>query len=134
MDPRASGLKRVYACAVAVLLAGCAGSSTGGNSVPIRSWMSPQAKSGDLIYTTDIDLNEVFVLSYQTGKLVGTIAGLSQPMGVCSDREGDVYVTDGDQILEYAHGGTQALGTLSDPGASADSCAVDPVSGNLAVT
>jgi hypothetical protein len=37
-------------------------------------------------------------------------------------------------VVEFKHGGTQPIATLIDPGESAISCAVDPITGNLAVT
>ena len=44
-------------------------------------------------------------------------------------------VNDGaSQIVEYAHGGTVAIATLSRPGEYPEGCSVDPVTGNLAVT
>jgi DNA-binding beta-propeller fold protein YncE len=77
--------------------------------------------------------------SYPQGILEGQITGLSGPGGDCSDKKGNVYVTDvepsGNEIVEFAHGGTQALRTLSVPsGSNPYSCAVDPTTGDLAVT
>ncbi len=92
------------------------------------------AKTGELIYTADYDLNEVFVLSSSTGTLVGNAFGIQSSLGLCADRSGNVFVTDGDRIVEYAHGASQSIATLSYPGASATDCSVDPKSGNLAVT
>jgi hypothetical protein len=47
-----------------------------------------------------------------------------------------VFITDTStsQILEFAHGGTTPINTLSDYDYQPVSCAVDPKSGNLAVT
>jgi hypothetical protein len=149
MSTLASNSKLFCAFVVAAALAGCAGLQNGvaaqGGISPAGvipglargggTWMLPEAKTDELIYTSDYDLNEVFVLSYSTGKLVGTIAGLSQPSdSLCADRLGNVFVGDGDRIVEYAHGGTQSIASLNYPGASASSCSVDPKTGNLAVT
>ncbi len=38
------------------------------------------------------------------------------------------------QMVEYAHGGTSPIATLGDPGEYPEGCAVDPATGNLAVT
>lgn len=135
-----------WACAIVALLAGCAG-ATPQNTLPgtpaqsgalapaMRSWMAPDAAAHDLLYVSD-DAGVVYVFTYPTGKLVGTIAGLDGPAGLCTDGKGDVFVTNtsGGYILEYAHGGHNPIGTLLDFGAFPDGCAVDPVTGNLAVT
>jgi hypothetical protein len=98
------------------------------------SWISAGAKSGMLMYASDQKLNEVFVLSYGSGKLVGTLSGFSAVGGLCADGNGDVYVTDGDSVLEYAHGGTSPIATFTYPGAALSTCSVDPKTGNLAVS
>ena len=58
------------------------------------------------------------------------------PQGECSDSHGDVFITDafGSNIQEFAHGGTTPIANLSDVGEEASGCAVDSVTGNLAVT
>ncbi len=96
------------------------------------------AKSGDLLYVSADDAT-VLMFSYPALKLLGSIADLpANPVGLCSDNKGDVFVTleqslSQSYIFRYAHGGTQPIATLSDPGL-VNSCAVDPSSGNLAVT
>jgi DNA-binding beta-propeller fold protein YncE len=138
-------LRLGWACALA-LLVGCAGATpqstlpgtplqTGAREPAVRSWMSPEAAAHDLLYVSD-DAGAVYVFTYPAGKLVGTIAGLDGPAGLCTDSKGDVFVpnTSGGYILEYAHGGHKPIGTLLDFGAFPDGCAVDPVTGNLAVT
>lgn len=83
---------------------------------------------------------QIFVLSYPRLKLVQTISGLgAPPVYMCSDSKGDVFVTATDfssagYVYEFAHGGTQPIETLTDPGPGyAQSCSVDPTTGNLAV-
>ncbi|MFZ0574284.1 MAG: hypothetical protein WA428_01430 [Candidatus Cybelea sp.] len=101
-----------------------------------KSWMLPDAKSFDLLYVSDDD--ELLVFSYPKGKLVGEINTPSGDLaGLCSDSAGDVFVPTAGSvsqsyIYEYAHGGTQPIATLTDPG-EANGCAVDPKTGNLAV-
>jgi DNA-binding beta-propeller fold protein YncE len=70
---------------------------------------------------------------------VGTLSGLANPTGLCVDRSGDVWaVTSSNSgagaLIEYAHGGTSPIATLSVPGTTPYGCAVDPTTGNLAVT
>lgn len=100
-----------------------------------RSWMLPEAKTDELLYYTTGYPGAVVVLSYPQGKVVGALQGLDGPDGVCSDATGDVFVTTGptETVVEFAHGGTEPIATLGDFGYYAGGCAVDPVTGNLAV-
>jgi hypothetical protein len=94
------------------------------------AWMLPEAKRSDLLYVATGD--SVFVLSYPHGDLIGSlnISGSN----LCSDKNGDVFIpTSGYVILEYAHGGAYPIQTLHGGDIPLD-CAVDPVTGNLAVT
>jgi hypothetical protein len=101
---------------------------------PGPSWMDPSAKRDGLLYVSDV--NKVYVYTYPKGKLVGKLAGFSNPGGLCSDSKGNVWITNynGASIVEYAHGGTQPVATLSDPGMGPGGCSVDPTTGDLAVT
>jgi hypothetical protein len=107
-----------------------------------RSWMSAEAaKSKDLLYVSDYSYykNEVDVFSYPADKQVGTLTtDMLNPDGLCVDKKGDVWVVNNtpnaNDVVEFAHGGTTPIATLVDPGESAISCAVDPASGDLAVT
>ena len=103
------------------------------------SWMLPEAKKQDLLYVSDLEAQEVFIYAYRSKKLVGTLTGFFNPEGLCVNRKGDVWVTNdssvGDhQVIEYAHGATTPLQTLDDPDGRVNGCAVNPVSGDLAVT
>jgi len=145
--------------AFAALLAGCSGQSVlepsqpvqppvahssvfaGSPGLPMRqdggtSWMAPAAKGDDLLYISDRGTADVYVYSYPTGTLVGTLTGFSWPSGECVDKVGDVFIANWSaaDILEYAHGGTSPIATLSDPNQTADSCSIDPTTGDLAVT
>jgi hypothetical protein len=104
-----------------------------------RSWMAPDAKKDDLLYISDGSTYDVYVYSYPSGKLVGTLTGFTEPTGECVDKTGDVFITTSTfygtgTIFEYAHGGTQPIATLSDPDGNPRGCSVDPTTGNLAVT
>lgn len=135
-------------CMTAALLAGCGGAppqnSAPGGVLPnaaagarpaARTWMSPDAKGRDLLYVSD-DAGSVYVFSYPQGLLVGTIAGLDGPSGLCSDSAGNVYITqtNAQNVLVYPHGARKPTTTLLDFGGFPDGCAVDPATGNLAVT
>lgn len=106
-----------------------------------RSWMAPDAKKKDLLYVSlgsEAGGDEILVWSYPKGKFEGAITGggLNNPLGLCVDKSGDVFVANhySADILEYAHGGTTPIAVLSDSGEYPQGCAVDPTTGNLAVT
>ncbi len=106
------------------------------------SWISADAaKSKALLYVSDYSYfkNEVDVFSYPAGKLVGTLTtDMLNPDGLCVDKKNDVWVVNNTpnqaDVVEFKHGGTTPIATLGDPGESAISCAIDPTTGNLAVT
>jgi hypothetical protein len=140
---------RFYAVASAVaVLAGCAGrqllSATpdalpkeigvSAGSAHGRSWMTPDAQSGDLLYVSDTN-GGVYVYSYPAAKLVGTLTGFAGPSGLCSDQAGDVFVVDTPAvaILKYPHGGKKPIEVLHVYGYYPSGCSVDAKSGDLAV-
>jgi DNA-binding beta-propeller fold protein YncE len=99
-----------------------------------RSWMAPDAKRSDLLYIAE-ETGDVAVFSYPKGTPEGTLTGLPDPQGECVDKHGDVFVTTfgGQEILEYAHGGTNPINTLQNPGELMEGCSVDRKSDTLAV-
>jgi hypothetical protein len=99
------------------------------------SWMLPEAKSEDLIYATG-GCAGTCVLSYPAGKLVGSLetgGDLDGSSAGCVDGNGDVFLPDNESEVEYAHGGSKPIATLTLPGSSAGACSIDPTTGNLAV-
>jgi hypothetical protein len=136
MAPRARRGRRfrfLGLCAVTVAMVGC-GPFESAQSDKVfahtAGWVMPEAKREDLLYVATG--GNVYVLSYPRGKLVGTlgIAGAN----LCSDKNGNVYVpTSGYEIFEYAHGGFVPIRELK-AGDIPLGCAVDPMTGNLAVT
>ena len=127
------GRYALTSCAAAAMLAACGGSSQSAATIPQGSSTVGQANqygksgSGDLIYAAAI--GKSYVLTYPQGKLVGTInVGAAD---ACSNNAGDVFLA-GDQIEEFAHGGTSPIASFTTPG-SPFGCAVDPASGDLAV-
>jgi hypothetical protein len=99
------------------------------------SWMSPDAKKQQLLYVSDQKTDDVYVYSYPNGKMVGTLTGFAAPYGQCTDKSGNVFITqfEASDVTEYAHGGTNPIKTLDTPGQSPVGCSVDPKTGNLAV-
>jgi hypothetical protein len=121
------------------LLAGCGiaqvGPSDAMSPAIMRTGGHSQAlpgKSQDLIYATD-GCGGICVLSYPEGKLVASISDPNVTGGDCSDTNGNVFVASDNQILEFAHGGTSPIATLTLPGNHASGCGIDSVTGNLAV-
>ncbi len=130
-------------------LAGCAGSSeTSGfpvatqatRSLPRHSWMVPDAqKQPSLLYISNSGSSNVTVYTYLNGGgllLVGTLTGFSSPTGMCTDSAGDVWISDyySRKMFEYAHGGTTPIFTITEHSGLPYDCAVDPATGNLAVS
>lgn len=101
-----------------------------------RSWMSPSASKSDLLYVADSYNFVVDVYSYPEGQALGTLTGFNLPQGECSDDQGNVYITNTNtgQILEYAHAGTTPIATFNDPHENPVGCAINPKTGELAVT
>jgi hypothetical protein len=136
-------------CVAAAMLAGCGGSqppigapgvmpqSRAATSPATRSgsWMLPEAKREDLLYISDV--YGVHVFSYPKATHVGDLTGVASPQGLCTDRAGDVFVTDEDvgDVDEYAHGGTSPIKVLYDIYVDFNpiDCSVDPTTGNVAV-
>jgi hypothetical protein len=98
-----------------------------------RSWMLPQKKKSVLIYAAGG--SGVDVYDYSNGKLVGTLSDDASAYAGCVDAKGDVYIAnfDGEDVVEYAHGGTKVLKTYELSGGTLIGCSVDS-KGDLAVT
>jgi hypothetical protein len=99
------------------------------------SWMLPEAKSDDLVYASSGTTAKVVVYDYRSRQKVGVLSGFEDPTGICSNAAGDVFVTDRSksQIIEYPHGGSDPISTLDDAYYAPVDCAVDPLTGDLAV-
>jgi hypothetical protein len=126
-------------CAAGALIASCSQSQT--TALPaatlprsVTSWAAPRTSAQTLLYVSNGD-GEVTVYNFAGGALVSVLTGFQKPMGLCSDRKGDVYIADSsaETILEYAHGGTEPIQTLDDAPDAPYACSIDPKSGDLAV-
>ncbi len=94
---------------------------------PSRAFPKSKTEGAVLFVATGSD---VYILTYPAGQLVGHLTLTAHAL--CSDRRGNVFIpTVGYQIKEYSHDGV-LLQTLQ-AGDVAVACAVDPVTGNLAV-
>jgi hypothetical protein len=131
--------------AASALLAGCGGSQPPiGGSGAMAQTMTLRARhasgsEGDLLYVGSF-VNGIYVLTYPQGQLVSSfqLSSGEHVTGLCSDNEGNVFAAVGTPdgqgvIVEYAHGGTTPIASLQDE-YEPISCAVDPVTGDLAAT
>jgi hypothetical protein len=129
----------------ALMIAGCAlppAQGTAGAALPPLTAargtapLRAEAKTDALLYVSDTETSDVYVYTYPGGVLKQTLGGFIDPGGECVDAKGDVFVTNtgGLNIVEYAHGASTPAATLNDPGYFPFGCAVDPTTGNLAVT
>jgi hypothetical protein len=101
------------------------------------SWMSPAAAAAkSLLYVSDAQAWDVYVYTFPDLKRTGILTGFRRPEGECSDVKGDVWITDNEdqEIVRYHRGGTKIVGVLADPLGYPAGCAIDPHSGDLAVT
>jgi hypothetical protein len=94
--------------------------------------------AANLLYVDDSDGDRVNFYAYKdgvAGKLAGTIKE-TNPTGVCSDNQGDVYVVSPSerQIVKFAHGATVPTSTIQLRIDYPYECAVDPSTGNIAVS
>lgn len=99
--------------------------------------MLPQGRAGDLLYISNYSTSAVKVYGWPNLVQTQKLTGFTFQESLCTDANGDIFVanTNADNILEYRHGGKRPVATLADlPKYSPSSCAVDPVSGDLAVT
>lgn len=133
--PGMAGLPRT----LAMRMASSSGISPAARSNHKASWMSRSAaRVRPLLYSSNALTNEVdvYAVNGKSNTLLGQLTGFNEPYGLCSDASGNVYVTNlmGNNILEYAHGGTSPIKTLSDSYGEPNGCAVSPKTGDLAVT
>lgn len=134
-------MRRHHALCIVVAiasLAGCGGShppiGAPGPTGPAATMQARahRATSGALIYMTG-GCGGICVLSYPQGELIDSIHTTGILEGACSDSEGNIFVTNSTQMLEYQHGGISPIATLTLPGNDAFGCSVDPTTNNLAV-
>ncbi len=121
--------------AIVGILVGCAGAQaqiTVPTLVHRSAATASETKSEALLYITTADI--IWIFSFPRTKFVASFSvyGAENP---CAD-EDHVFVPQygPDDIVEYAHGGTEPIATLEDAGQDPFSCAVDPTSGTIAVT
>ena len=133
--------QKITACLSLALVAGCGSglpaSTTLSSADRSASGMASDAAStASLLYVSDAGTFDVYVYTFPELKPAGKLTGFDEPQGECSDKSGNVWITNtvSQQVLEFAHGGKHAIRTLTDPSGYPGGCAVDASSGDLAVT
>jgi hypothetical protein len=135
-------------CVAAALLAGCGGSQPpiGAPDAMPQAMRSPPASSQDLLFVVSgsygrSDPGTLQLYTYPQGQHRATVTGvLSYPGPECADDSGNIYIVNNTYgsvygyILVYAHGKTKPTRSISGYYFDFTDCAVDPTSGNLAVT
>jgi len=128
-------------CLIAgALFAGCGGTAslsnipqppTGGGSSA-----QPAGSTGNLLYAADLTTNDVYVFSYPGGALRHTLRGFKAVHYECVDTSGDIFIDDtaASKVLEFARGGDKAIRTFETTGNTPNSCAINPVTGDLAIS
>jgi hypothetical protein len=130
----------VSASVAAALLAACGVSqppigASGAMAQGLRQ--TPAQKTKALLYVSRYYTETVSVFTYPHGPLVRTLDLSSEPLRLCVDNRGDVFVPEGYVVEEYPHGGKKQIRTFSLTSYSGDpffdSCAFDSRTDRLAV-
>jgi hypothetical protein len=93
------------------------------------------AKLPRLLFVSDDDTDDVYIFTMPTMQLKGTLTGFAEPQGMCTDRSGNIWITNTEtsQVLQYSRAGV-AMGSVSVPGYFPVGCAINKTNGDLAVT
>jgi hypothetical protein len=122
------------------MLDGCGGTSSMPTTPAAVTAANPAVGSGKerLLYVSDTVTGDVYVFAYPGAHRhrAQTLFGFTDPAGECVDKQGDVFITNtgASNIIEYPYGGSKPIATLDDAGFFPIGCAVDPTTGNLAVS
>lgn len=122
------------------LLAGCGGSqafapaasppTAGSNALPSLSRYVPG--HGQVQYVSEYYSGDLIEFDYPKGtSSIGEISGASSAGGECTKGARTFWVAQGGSMAEYDVGGKKPIKTLK---VAAGGCAVDPTTGDLAVT
>lgn len=121
---------------LAISLAACGASVTPGANPGAQ--LAKPLKSSALLYVSASD--GLYAYTYPAGKLRLKLTSYGAFGGLCVDATGDVFAISngsGAEIYEFAHGSSSPETILREHSTSFDaapsSCAIDPVTGDLAV-
>jgi hypothetical protein len=99
-----------------------------------RDARTPLRSENALLYASDAMAKKIYVYSFPGLQPVEAIANPA-PFGLCSDTAGNVWASDQDRhdLQKYSAGGTKPIAVLADKHFLPNGCAVDPLTGDLAV-
>jgi hypothetical protein len=127
----------------AIAVGGCSRATDPGSSpyVPAgatRLGVPRDTSSQDLLYISEYGGEVLDVFTWPQAQYLSSISSLNSapPMGLCVDKKGDVWVVENGehpQAQEFSHNGA-SIGDLNDEGEDPYGCAVDPTSGDFAMT
>ena len=72
-----------------------------------KSWVSPDVKSAHrLLFISDDSSQDVYIFTMPAMQLKGTLTGFNGPQGMCSDKQGNIWVVNtgtspGPQVLAH---------------------------------
>jgi hypothetical protein len=142
---KSSTLRASVILCTSLPFAACTGQQVQNNTIPavaapshVRSWMRAEAVRSKILYVSYGYGNDVLAFQYPSGQALGVISGIPQAQGLCTSKKSHgnwwVVATGANEVLEFAHGGTTPILTINTMSDLPASCAVDPTTGNLAVT
>jgi hypothetical protein len=128
-------------CAIMGVLAGCGGAQTGSPAgSTLASYANPSGKNArvPLLYVANAASSTVKFLRFPENGHRHVLETVPHPEGLCSDSVGHVFVTSGKsrnngEIVEFPHASSRRIATLQDRDTKPMACAVDTLTGNLAV-
>jgi hypothetical protein len=123
----------------ASLLGGCSATPGQAANAPAadRAAQAAITAQSDLLYVSNQQVGEVDAYIYQNGEIgvkVLSLTGFHSPSGMCSNKDGDVFITDNraHTIFRYKHDTLAVYKKLHDPDRPSD-CSINPVTADLAV-
>jgi len=128
---------------IVLALSGCTAITPTSTSLPApdkstrASAESPSTGTqSTLLYITGSGNSRLKSYDWATLSPVRNLRVWDLPAGLCVDAKGAIFVADTNrfEIVKFRHGGRKPTEKLPDPGFYPQTCAIDPTSGDLAVT
>ncbi len=122
------------------LLSGCGGSPLPGAAPGVVVKAHRVDASPELLYAfnaTPYNNDYVYVVSWPQGRILDELGPFFAINGICTDGKANVFVLHWGvkgYITEYAHGRVKPIRSLQQRQRYPTGCAVDPITGDLAVT
>ncbi len=101
-----------------------------------KTWISPDLRNAPrILFVADDDTDDVYLFTMPAMVLKGTITGFEEPQGMCTDKSGNIWITNTEtfQLFQYSRTGT-LLKTLDDEDGYPVGCAVNRKNGDVAVS